>query len=670
MHRRTSCNTATTKKSADRQAHQEPSNAGTLVIAQAHTAVEDIKGQQVVNTVTERLLEAPITLTQSELRTLVPNIWAQAVSTTECKREEPIALAMLGEVFSNQYKLEAPVTTARGPRIARIADKYAATVLALSQPSALPLYQPFPSDPSHPKPSELEPCPSALASITHAEQSQYVTVAEDTHDRYEHIARDQVESQLPRLAADEPEVATQPAATEASRKGAHEVAPPPILPLPTPFIACAAAEVAERPLPTVTQPVAAEATQSLAVTTEATQSLAIAAEATQSVVATEATASFVTAEATPLFFVAAEAPQSLGMIVQQQHALSPSPLLPWHSPFKPFSPLLTSYHHVPNLDFSRCSLQPPQCRPPSEPPPTNKTACSAATRVTPAKSRALIHFYLPHTRTRTNPMLETAFFFSWEENWGTQRPFLASQTPPHALAALSTLHQRALYFDRSLHKVTNCAELCTTSCVQYSSPIPLSTAQLPIPFLQNSAYARALNNLSPTLPRGRTLVLPRFATCGSVHDCSRTWPAPYLFRARISSVQVFFRVPRLRADLATQPQLVSRIDCYPYHVTSCAKACTVARAQDCHFFPQQVELLSLSLPQNAALARSLSAFVTTSPRPRQLRLLSYAAREDMHDHSHAQIMLHLLRVEASTFSRFLSMPHVTAPLVTQPRSGP
>ena len=78
--------------------------------------------------------------------------------------------------------------------------------------------------------------------------------------------------------------------------------------------------------------------------------------------------------------------------------------------------------------------------------------------------------------------LGTAFFFSCEENWGTQRPFLASPTPPHALAALATSHQRALYFDRSLHKVTSCAELCTTSCVQYSPPIPLSTAQLPIPF--------------------------------------------------------------------------------------------------------------------------------------------------------------------------------------------
>ncbi|KAH9985092.1 hypothetical protein BJV77DRAFT_139967 [Russula vinacea] len=129
-----------------------------------------------------------------------------------------------------------------------------------------------------------------------------------------------------------------------------------------------------------------------------------------------------------------------------------------------------------------------------------------------------------------------SFFFSWEENWGTQRPFLASLTLPHALAALATSHQRALYFDRSLHKVTSRAELCTTSCVQYSSPIPSSTAQLPIPFLQNSAYAAPL---ATYVRRSRDVdrLSPRFATCGSVLDRSRAWSALYLPGDRISLVK-------------------------------------------------------------------------------------------------------------------------------------
>ena len=246
-----------------------------------------------------------------------------------------------------------------------------------------------------------------------------------------------------------------------------------------------------------------------------------------------------------------------------------------------------------------------------------------------------IPFCFPHTHAITDSMLGTAFFFSWEENWGTQRLFLASPTPPHALAALATLHQRALYFDHFLHKVTSCAKLCTTSCVQYSSPIPLSTAQLPIPFLQNSAYARALSNLSPTHPKCRPPVLPSFAICGSVHNRSRAWIALYLLRVTINIVQVSLGVLHSSAVLEILLQHAPGPNSDPYEVMRRAEAYTVARAQDCYFTPQQVELLSLSPLQNAALARGLSAFATTRLRSRKLRRQSYAARKDMHDCSHA-----------------------------------
>ena len=146
--------------------------------------------------------------------------------------------------------------------------------------------------------------------------------------------------------------------------------------------------------------------------------------------------------------------------------------------------------------------------------------------------------------------------------------------------------------------------------------------------------------------------------------------ALYLSGARIGSVQAFFRVPRLYADLATLPQLVPRIDRYPYRVTSCAEPCKTARIQRFQFIFQSIKPLSSPFPQNAAPCRGLRYFSATRPRPRQLRLPSYAARESIHDCSHAQIALHLLRVEASTFNRFLSMPHATAPLTTQRRRGP
>ena len=187
-------------------------------------------------------------------------------------------------------------------------------------------------------------------------------------------------------------------------------------------------------------------------------------------VATEATPVFViAAEAIPQFSVAAEASPSLSTVAQQQPALSAFPSLSEHIPFKPFSSLLTSYSRTPN--FPRRSLQPPQHRPPSEPPPTNKTARSAATRVTPADPRAPIPFYSPHTRACTNLMLGTAFFFSWEENRGnaqpsechirtlatspsehhpytTNSPFRALPRVPHLRAALAMQSRHIPYTDR------------------------------------------------------------------------------------------------------------------------------------------------------------------------------------------------------------------------------
>ncbi|KAH9981648.1 hypothetical protein BJV77DRAFT_369146 [Russula vinacea] len=189
-------------------------------------------------------------------------------------------------------------------------------------------------------------------------------------------------------------------------------------------------------------------------------------------------------------------------------------------------------------------------------------------------------------------------------------------------------------------------------------------------FLQHAALVRGLRISTPTYPKFGPIVLSSFVACESVHDCSRAWIALYTLGARINIVKVSLGVPHSRAVLAILLQHALGPDGDQYEVLQRAEACTVARAQDCYCIPQQVEHLSPTHLQNAALARGLSAFVTTRLRPRQLRLPSYAAREDMHDCSHAQIVLHLLRVEASTFSQFLSMPHATARLATRPRSGP
>jgi hypothetical protein len=211
-------------------AHQEPPQSSAPTPAPAHVAAKDLQGPRAAETVSKRILETPVIITQRELCALAPDVWAQAASATEHKRDEPVALAMLGEVLSDHFEPEATAIAARRLRPAQIADEDAATALALSQPSAL-LNQPFPSDrtnPSHPK-----------------------------------------QSQPPKRPADEPRVALQQAATKASQEGAPEVAPPPIQAIRTPI----ATEATPAP------PATAEAIPSLAIAAEATPAFVVAAEA-------------------------------------------------------------------------------------------------------------------------------------------------------------------------------------------------------------------------------------------------------------------------------------------------------------------------------------------------------------------------------------------------------
>ena len=346
--------TATTKKSADQQAHQEPSHTDTPAIALAHTATEDMQGPQVTDMVTEQVLRAPIAITQEELRALAPEAWAQAVSTAEHECEEPPALMMLGKVLGNQYK---PATTPRSARLAQIANEYATAALAIPS-NTHTLHHPFLPHITQPEPtlqesclsaltritpdpspaSQLEPRPSALASITLNKRSPLEAPVNKDH-KYEHIPRSLVgtetfsshstsskregdphKSKPSALepAVNEPEAATQPAATDA--EGEPAVAPPPTQTTQT--IVHTAAETITRPLPTVSPSITAKAAPSVSIT--------------------------------------AGAPTSPTAAVRPQSAQSPFPFLPWRVPAVPFSALRTSYHRAPNTHLRHFLPQPPQ----------------------------------------------------------------------------------------------------------------------------------------------------------------------------------------------------------------------------------------------------------------------------------------------------------------------
>ena len=178
------------------------------------------------------------------------------------------------------------------------------------------------------------------------------------------------------------------------------------------------------------------------------------------------------------------------------------------------------------------------------------------------------------------------------------------------------------------------AETCTTACAHKFHLTFSSQEMLRPTLLQNAALVRGLRNSTPMYPTFRPIVLSSFAACGSVHNRSRAWIALYPPGARINLVQAPLRVQHSNAVLVIfLLQHAPSSDGHPYEVMWRAEACTATRAQDYHFIPQQVEPLSLTLLQKAALARGLSDFVTTRRRSRQPRLPSFATCGSVHNRS-------------------------------------
>ena len=318
---------------ADQQAQQGPSHIPILTPRQVRAvAAESAQSTRVTDVISERIMEAPVVVTQRELCAMAPDAWAQAASASKRERKEQPLFMMMEDILGDAYEPDVPRTTAQSVRLAQMADDYAAAALSHSQPDALPPHAPFRSNPSQPNQSKPEPCQSTQAHPpSDTEESHLVSSTK----RYEHISLKKVgatplctsntanirqnKPQPPEQQADEPRFALQNVATSSSHRRESESSPPPIHPLQPP----------------------------------------------------------VTAEVTPPSVVAAEAPPSLLAATQQQSAPLSFPSLR----FTPFCSLLTSYHvptslsvpvHIPNLQ--RKPPQPPQpplqhrlqCEPPPE----------------------------------------------------------------------------------------------------------------------------------------------------------------------------------------------------------------------------------------------------------------------------------------------------------------
>ena len=235
---------ATTEECVEPPAQQETSHIPIPTPQQVRTAAaESARSTRAADTVSEHILEAPVLVTQRELRAMVPNAWAQAASVPKSKREGQLLFMMLEDILGNTYEQDVSRTTARSARLAQITDNYAAAALAHSQPDALPPHIPFRSNTS-----QSDQSPPKLCQSTHAhppsdtEESHPASLA-----KYEHISLSKVgarpirpssttnicksQPQPPEQLADEPRSMLQKVTTRSSHRRESESSPPPIHPV-------------------------------------------------------------------------------------------------------------------------------------------------------------------------------------------------------------------------------------------------------------------------------------------------------------------------------------------------------------------------------------------------------------------------------------------------------
>ena len=220
-----------TEEHAEPPAQQEPSHIPIPTPRQVcAAAAESAQSTRAADTVSECILEAPVVVTQRELRVMAPDAWAQATSMSERAREEQPLFMMLEDILGDAYEPDASRTTAWSARLTQITDDYAVAALARSQPDALP-----PHIPSHSNPSQSDqPLPKLR-------QSTHVRPPSDTEEsrpassaKYEYISLSKVGARpirlsshtdicqnkppLPEQQADEPRFALQNVATKPSHR--------------------------------------------------------------------------------------------------------------------------------------------------------------------------------------------------------------------------------------------------------------------------------------------------------------------------------------------------------------------------------------------------------------------------------------------------------------------
>ena len=195
-----------------------------------------------------------------------------------------------------------------------------------------------------------------------------------------------------------------------------------------------------------------------------------------------------------------------------------------------------------------------------------------------------------------------------------ERPVQVRLRVSEATAPLAAQFQRSLQPDRHLLKIQQRAETCTTVrvCVRYLPP-PRSE-QLPSSLPQQVALVNSPNISAPSPIQLRQSPPTSSATRRGVQDIPRPLLVARSYWAKISAVQVFPRVPQVRAALVTQSPCAQGLVGHSHSVAERMDTRKTTRVHVQSPLPQFIMFLLRTFPQSAA---SVRGFRSANPTQRQ-----------------------------------------------------
>ena len=222
---------------------------------------------------------------------------------------------------------------------------------------------------------------------------------------------------------------------------------------------------------------------------------------------------------------------------------------------------------------------------------------------------------LPHCSISRAEQCEVAFYRRLHSvPLKIERPVQARLRVSEATTPLAAQARCSQQPDRCPPKIPQRAEACTTACVRVHYLPPPRSEQLPSALPQHVALVRSLNISVPSPVHLRQLPPARSVAHRSAQDIPRPRLVACSYWAKISAVQVFPRVPQVRADLVTQSPHAQGLVGHSPSVAECADTCKTTRIHVQFPLPQFIMFLLRTFPQSTASARG---FRFTNPTQRQ-----------------------------------------------------